>query len=416
MRRPAPVYSIDMSEINKIDVWGNDVRQNSLEFSSQWSKAKPFYFKNGDSIEVLCGRYEDVRTVYVDPELFSAEIPDIEGYERFNKTMGVKQLSQTEGEQHARLRKLMTPAFAPRSVKTLTMEITNIVDEMLEKIAIGPNEFDAMADFSDELIVRTLLTSMFKLNEKQRSTMLEMAEILAGFSNLRHGEKPPENWMQLFGNTKKMIEGLISTRRATPGDDFISSLIVARDEQGALSDEELFDQVFMVCIAALTTTPTTMGGILYTLFTHPDQLADLKANPDLAGDAVDECQRYHGHRVVGAFPRFATRDTVLGGTKIYRDMPVHVSILAAHHDPAQYENPGSFNIRRKPRGLLAFGTGVHLCMGTHLSKLVLAIALSRYMEKFPNASLADPDFTPLYVGGAGGRRIAALPMVKAESR
>jgi cytochrome P450 len=153
-----------------------------------------------------------------------------------------------------------------------------------------------------------------------------------------------------------------------------------------------------------------MGGILLTLNRHPDQLAQLTADIDLAGDAVDECQRIHSHRVVGAFARFATRDVELGGTKIFKHMPVHLSIQAGNLDPAQYPDPLVFNIHRKPRGLLAFGIGVHHCMGSRLAKLVLTIALTRFVQRLPEARLVDPDFVPRYGGGAGGRRIAVLPM------
>lgn len=403
-------FPVPEAEIDPVDIFGEDVRQNAVPICIEWSTRKPFYIDNDGSIEVLCTRHKDVTEIYLNPEIFSAEIPDIEGYSRFNKTMGVKQLAQTEGAAHHRLRKLMSPAFSPKSIKVLSDEIARIVDGMIDRIEQGPNAFDAMAMFADDLIVRTLLSAMFRLDDRQRDIMLRMAEVLAGYSNLRRGQPVPESWNQAFDNTSAVLRELIARRQAAPGDDFISELILARDEQDALSDTELFDQVFMVCIAALTTTPTTMGGILYTLGTHPAQLADLKANIALAGDAVDECQRFHSHRVVGAFPRFATRDVEIGGTKIYKNMPVHVSIQSANYDPDQYADPLNFNIRRKPRGLLAFGTGPHLCMGSRLAKLVLTIALTRWIERLPDAHLADPDVQPHYVGGAGGRRIAELPM------
>jgi cytochrome P450 len=240
--------------------------------------------------------------------------------------------------------------------------------------------------------------------------MLRMAEVLADYSNLRRGEPVPEASTRAFAETSSVIRDLIAERQANPGTDFISDLILARDEGDALTDQELFDQVFMVCIAALTTTPTTMGGILLTLNRNPEQFDLLKADISLAGDAVDECQRIHSHRVVGAFARFATRDIELGGTMIYKHMPVHLSIQSGNLDPKQYEDPLVFDIRRKPRGLLAFGLGVHHCMGSRLAKLVLTIALTRFVQRLPEAGLVDPDFVPRYGGGAGGRRIAVLPM------
>jgi cytochrome P450 len=403
-------FPVDPQDIDPIDILSDHVRQNATEICTEWAYRKPFYVNVDGSVEVLCTRYDDVADVYRNPEIFSAEIPDIEGYVRFNKTMGVKQLAQMEGEPHNRLRKLMGPAFSPRSIKVLSDEITTIVDGMIDAIEAGPNEFDAMRMFADHLIVKTLLSAMFKLNDSQRQVMLRMAEVLADYSNLRRGEPVPEASTRAFEETSQVIRNLIAERQARPGADFISDLISARDEGDALSEQELFDQVFMVCIAALTTTPTTMGGILLTLSRHSEQLADLKANIELAGDAVDECQRIHSHRVVGAFARFATKDVELGGTKIFKHMPVHLSIQAGNLDPKQYPDPLVFDIHRKPRGLLAFGLGVHHCMGSRLAKLVLTIALTRFLQRLPDARLADPDFVPRYGGGAGGRRIAVLPM------
>jgi cytochrome P450 len=404
-------FAVDRSKIDPIDIFGDYVRQNAQVVCEEWATRRPFYVEVDGSIELLCTRHEDIMAVYNNPELFSAEIPPIEGYSRYNKTMGVRQLAQMEGEAHARLRRLMSPAFSPRSIRVLSDEITAIVDEMLDEIAKIGGEFDAMKMFADHLIVKSLLSAMFKLNDRQRAVMLRMAEVLAGYSNLRKGQATPESSLEAFEQTSQVIRELISERRANPGVDFISDIIVAREENDALSEQELFDQVFMVCIAALTTTPTTMGGMLLTLYRNPDQLEELKQHPDTTPDAVDECQRHHSHRVVGAFARFATRSLELGGTVIPKHMPVHLSIQAGNYDPILYPDPLKFDIRRKPRNLLAFGVGVHHCMGARLAKLVLTIALQRWISRLPDARLADPAFVPRYGGGAGGRRILALPML-----
>src|SRR5690606_20890706 len=122
-------------------------------------------------------------------------------------------------------------------IRTLSDEITRIVDEMIDAIEAGPGEFDAMKMFADHLIVKTLLSAMFKLNDNQRAVMLRMAEVLADYSNLRRGEPVPEASVKAFEGTSQVIRELIAERQAQPGMDFISDLVTARDEGDALTDQ-----------------------------------------------------------------------------------------------------------------------------------------------------------------------------------
>jgi cytochrome P450 len=267
-----------------------------------------------------------------------------------------------------------------------------------------------MPDFADQLIVHTLLMAMFRLTDEQKQVMLAMNHVLSELSNLRPGQTFPPESLETFEKTKLVIQDLIQKRHDNPGDDFISQLIMAREQDDALTELELFDQVFMVCIAALSTTPSTMGGMLLTLMRHPDQLAVLRADMDRVTDAMDECLRYHTHRFIGGFTRFPVEEVVLGGTVVPKNTPVHLSLQAGHFDPDQFPDPLRFDIDRKPKGLLAFGIGVHNCMGARLARMVLRVALRRFLERFPNVRLADPNLVPVYGGGTGERRIAHMPM------
>jgi cytochrome P450 len=150
--------------------------------------------------------------------------------------------------------------------------------------------------------------------------------------------------------------------------------------------------------------------MILTLMRHPEQREALNANLDSVSDAMDECLRFHTHRYLGGFPRFAIEDTVVGGTFIPKNTPIHVSLQSGHYDPERYPDPLTFDIGRRPRGLLAFGVGIHNCMGAHLARMVMRVALRRFLERFPDAHLADQDFVPVYSGGAGARRINHLPM------
>ena len=176
-----------------------------------------------------------------------------------------------------------------------------------------------------------------------------------------------------------------------------------------LTDRELFDQIFTICGAALSATSRAAGGALYSLYSHPDQLAELIAEPDLVPEAVEECLRIASNGYF-TFPRMATRDTEVGGTKILKGMVVRPSPQAANYDPDVFPDPLQFDIHRNPKRILAFGAGPHHCIGNILGRTAINIAVRRLLARFPNARLADPHFIPVYGGAVGELRLRHLPM------
>ena len=216
--------------------------------------------------------------------------------------------------------------------------------------------------------------------------------------------------MRAYDNAAELVNEIIEERRANPGPDVISALIQARDEGDKLTERELFDQVFTLCGAALSATSRAAGGALLMLYTHPQQLAELIRQPDLIPDAVEECLRIANNGYF-TFPRVATRDTEVGGTKILKGMVVRPSPQAANYDPDVFPDPLRFDIHRHPKRILSFGAGPHHCIGNILGRTAITIAIRRLLARFPSARLADPDFTPVYGGAVGELRLLHLPMV-----
>ena len=196
----------------------------------------------------------------------------------------------------------------------------------------------------------------------------------------------------------------------TPRSDFISDLVNARDAGDKLSDRELFDQIFGICGASLSATSRAAGGALYLLYTHDDQRRAVdRAIRALIPEAIEECLRL-GSNGYFTFPRIATRDTEVGGTRILKGMVVRPSPLAPNYDPDVFPDPLRFDIHRKPKRILSFGAGPHHCIGNILGRTTITIAIRRLLARFPNARLIDPDFTPVYGGAVGELRLQSLPM------
>lgn len=405
-----PRMDLDPARICDIDFASRDFKTNARAIVAGWAKSPPFYIVGDYFTEVICGRYADAYEVFSDIERFASELPKGRGFEKFDKYMGIQVLAQSDGEPHERIRKLLLPAFSSRAMTRLETKITTIVDDMLERIAGRGTAFDGMKDYGAMIIVGALLDAMLNLNEQQKEVFLALHEVLPLTTYTKPGEPYPPECVAGFARAREMVAAIIEERRARPGEDFISEMIMARDRDDRLSDEELFAQTFTVCGAALSATSRAMGGVLHALYSHRDQLDILLQEPELIPVGVEECLRFASGGYF-TFPRVATCDTEVGGTKIRKGMVVRPSPQAANLDPEVYPDPLRFDVRRDPRKILAFGAGPHHCIGNRLGRFAITIAVSRLLARFPEARLADLDFRPAYGGAIGELRIFELPMM-----
>ena len=396
-------------KVVEIDLGDTAFKQNARRIMAEWARRAPFYVLSSGPLQVVCGRYADVQEVFSDTNRFSSELPRGRGFEQFDKFMGVQFITQMDDERHARIRRLLMPAFSARSLARLETRITEIIEGMLDAIARGGNEFDGMQDYGAHLVVGALLTAMANLDERQKAIFLAFHEVLPLTTYTKPGEPFAPECVEAFERAAALVCEIIAQRRAEPRPDFINDLITARDQGDKLSDRELFDQIFTICGAALSATSRAAGGALYTLYSHPDQLAELIREPSLIPEAVEECLRIASNGYF-TFPRVATRDTEVGGTKIFKGMVVRPSPQAANYDPDVFPDPMRFDIHRRPKRIMAFGAGPHHCIGNSLGRTTITIAIRKMLARCPNARLADPHFVPVYGGAVGELRLKCLPM------
>jgi cytochrome P450 len=402
------IAELDPAKVLRIDLGSQETKARMLDYCAEWGRREPFYVPRDGHVIVICGRHADALEVYQDRERFSNAVPKEKGFEMFAKFMDVRVLAQMDGAPHDRIRRLMSPAMAPKAVNRLERQIVEAVDELLDKVEAGGPSFDGMKDFGDHLIVEALLTKMLGLTPAQKAVFLEMHRVIPLITYTEAGNSYPEECLRAFADARALIDEIVAERHERPGDDLISDLIAVRDEGDKLSDHEMFDQIFTVTAGALSGTTLSIGGILYALYKHPDVIKVLRGDPGLISSAVAECQRWY----VGGymtFPRFATCDTEVGGTQIKKGMVMRVCPQAAHYDPSVYPDPLRFDIHRNPRNI-AFGSGPHLCLGHHFAKLLLRIAVERLIQRFPDARLVDPAMSLQLGGSVGELRILSLPM------
>ncbi|MFD5789857.1 cytochrome P450 [Streptomyces sp. NPDC127037] len=308
---------------------------------------------------------------------------------------------EMDAPDHTRLRKLVVRAFTPRRIEALRPRVQEITDGLLDVMVP-----EGRADLVDALafpLPMTVICELIGVPDLDRSA----------FRKLSNGVVAPANALEEGESIRAMgvyLGELIEDKRRSPGDDLLSALIAARDEDDdALSPDELVGMAFLLLVAGHETTVNLISNGVRALLAHPDQLAALRADPGLLDGAIEEMLRYDGP-VETATIRFARERVEIGSRTVEPGEAVLVSLAGSDRDPARFPEPDRFDIRRDTRGHLAFGHGIHFCMGAPLARMEGRIAVRTLLERCPGLE-ADPEGAPFdWLPGTLIRGVRRLPV------
>ncbi|MGK8489652.1 cytochrome P450 [Nocardia asiatica] len=278
---------------------------------------------------------------------------------------------------HTRLRRKLTGAFTVHRMKQLEAHIGDIVERQLDEMASLTPPVDLVKAFAlpvPSLVICELLGVPYADRE---NFQVNSAKFLIK-------EQPLEEKMAAYGAMTTYLAELVMRKRAEPGEDILSDL--ARHDD--LTIEELTGIAFLLLLAGHETTANMLALGTFALLEHPEQLAELRADPDLLPGAVEELLRYLS--VADIFYRYATEDIELGGETIGKGSTVVVSLLAANRDPQRFDNPDTLDLHRKARGHLSFGHGIHQCLGQQLARIEMRAGFAGLLRRFPTLALAIP--------------------------
>jgi cytochrome P450 len=297
---------------------------------------------------------------------------------------------------HTRLRKLVSKAFVPKVVNELQPDIAELVDGLLDRIA-EQGRFDVISDLAYPLpvavICRLLGVPLEDEPEFGRASAL-LAQALDPFFTVT--DQPAagmEERIRAGQWLREYLHGLIGQRRAHPGDDLMSRLIAVEESGDQLAEDEIVSTCMLLLIAGHETTVNLIANAVLAMLRQPAQWAALGADAERAPAIIEETLRYDPP--VQLVARIAADDMTIGDTQVVKGDTMLVLLAAAQHDPAEFEQPETFNPERKAFRHLAFGRGLHYCLGAPLARLEAAVALSAVTARFPAARLdGDPQYKP----------------------
>lgn len=335
----------------------------------------------------LITRYAEAKALLADPRL-SKDMPRaIPLLPPKNNGVGQSGLNASmlfaDPPDHTRLRRLVMKAFTARAVEKLSGRITVIADELLANIDNG-DAVDLIDAYAAPLPMRVIgeLLGVGVYDDFRRAI-----EPIVHLSSRAEKERAGATLTVL-------LTEMIASKRKHRTDDVLSALIEARDEGDRLSEEELMSTVLLLILAGYDTTVNLIGNSVYALLRNPSQLAILRADPSLIANAVEEFLRIESP-VNTTTLRFTTAPVTVGGVDIPANEFVMVSLLSANRDADQFQHPDQLDVTRTPTPHLAFGHGIHHCLGAPLARLEGRIALERLLARFPRMEL-DATQPPQY--------------------
>ncbi len=308
----------------------------------------------------------------------------------------LRSLQEMEGAEHARLRRLVSPAFTPRRAAQFRPRIARIVGRLLDGLATGNGPVDLVPGLARPLPMEVICEVVGIPDAERARWHTYGAAVAAG-----RGDAFAEALPAIIGDAKAVV----ARRREEPADDLLSDLVRARTDEGdQLGDVEIVALVWLLVLAGQTPT-NLIANAVAALLTHPAQLAALRADPELLPGAVEELMRWCGPQLL-TVPRFAAAEAEVAGVPIPEGAAVTVSILAANRDPTVFPDPDRLDLTRPP-GHLGFAYGPHFCLGAALARTQTAVALEALLSRWPDLRPAsDVSYQP----DPATWRLAALPV------
>ncbi|PZW31123.1 cytochrome P450 PksS [Thermosporothrix hazakensis] len=406
-----------MRNVTVNDLFSLEAKRDPIRFYKQLREQGPI-IDLGEYPSIgkfwLLTRYEDAIALLKDPHPFTRDRLKLLSPEEKEQTtryhsaleqyvLQRRDMLAVDPPDHTRLRKLVAKAFTPRMIEQMRPRMQQIVDELINAVE-DKGKIELISEFAYPLPI-TVICEMLGIPARDRQQFRHWTQLLIV------PPQKPEEFAALNAPLEEFIsyiQRLIEEKHQNPGDDIISVLVQAREQEDKLSENELISSIFLLIVAGHETTVNLIANGVLELLLHPDQLQLLQQDPSLLPSTIEELLRYTGP-IFAAGSHWAMEDTTLYGKQIRKGDIVLVGLTAANLDPDVFEHPEKLDITREENKHVAFGKGIHVCLGAPLARQESQIAIGTLIRRLPHLRLAVPP-EQLVWSGSKFRALRSLPL------
>ena len=390
-----------MADFNPFDP---RLRTNPYEVYRELREEAPVFWSQMMQVWVLT-RYDDVLATLKDHAHFSSErtrannplVQALESQRLASGPLGTTPtMLSTDPPSHTRMRSLVNKAFTPRQVERIRPQMVEIAEGLLDGLP-EPGKIDVVADFSIPFPI-IVIAAMLGVPASDRERFKAWSTDIAG--SLGGPFQAPDvidRSVRASNEIADYFRSQIAARKAEPRDDLLSALVAAEEEGDLLTEDELIATCILLLVAGNETTTNLIGSGMYTLLQNPDERRKLQVDPSLMASAVEEMLRYEPAAQMTS--RIANEGAAIGGVRFEPGQVILPAMAAANRDPAQFPEPDRFDIERHPNRHLAFGQGIHYCLGAPLAVAETRIAFDALLRRMPEpqAAFEAPDWGQSFI-------------------
>ncbi|WLR51934.1 cytochrome P450 [Bacillus tianshenii] len=375
-------------------IYSSNFKIGAYPFYENLRKQDPIFpmSEQNNQTTWIVTKYDHVKELLKKPTFIKEQskiFADAKQEEEQNKVLKIfrNMMLDVDPPDHTRLRKLVQPYFNPGTINELTPKIEEIAERLLKEMKQKGGTLDLINEFAFPLPI-IVISEMLGVPAEDREKFRKWSNtIIAAADNLE------TDFVEDVEAFIAYLRELFEERKSNPKDDLISKLIQAEEEGEQLNKDELYSMIILLIIAGHETTVNLIANTMYALFEHPDQFEKLKADLSLTESAIEEGLRYYSP-VDFSTARWSEEDIEFHGKTFRRGDLVLASLSSANRDEEKFEQAEQFNITRTSNQHLAFGFGIHFCLGAPLARLEGNIAIKKLLTIFPNIRLAEPSEQP----------------------
>lgn len=386
-----------MSATRKYDLYSKEFHEYSHTIFAQMRAEDPVFKQAGLDGETpiwFVSRYAEVQQILLDDKHFVRDLRLALTAEEIDRIFGqldpqVDQMMNNhmlnrDGEDHRRLRSLVSKAFTPKVIQSMRPRIETIARDLLDKVAKN-GRMELVSEYAFPLPITVIAELLgIPLHNQNQFRIWSNAFVMPAIT-----PEEKQNAMRLLLEFAGYMQQLVAERRRQPQEDLLSGLIHAEEGGDRLSEGELFSMLALLIVAGHETTVSLIGNAVLALLQHPDAVKEIRSHPAFIPSAIEELLRYDSP-VERTLTRFVAEDIEFHGQQFKRGDMVIAILGSANRDEEQFPSPATLDIHRKQNPHIAFGKGVHYCLGAPLARLEGEIALRVLFERFPDLTLDIP--------------------------